>query len=497
MRRALSLLLCLLLCAPGPALAAELPLSATVYFYDPLGCVERTLRLGDSISFPAGPEIEGYTFLGWKDAWGRVEPRASVRVYENMAYYAEYAIALRDSAHAPYLTLDESGFFHPWESVTRREAALLVYALLGTELVGDGVFLDVPESDPCHAAVATLKALGALSGSRFHPDEPITRYELLELLSHFYPAAKGEPVFPDLERDDPAWPVFALAAERGWIGEGEAAPEREVSRLEFAHIFNRVMQRSGDREERFELVGTILDLPRSDPYFWDAAEAVIPHRCESLPDGERWTQSEALPALEAGLFFVGVRLHAVDGEGNVVADGEYGGLPYNSRGELTSGLGELDELIWAAMEACLDPATMSREEMLQRMFDYAAHEFQYLGRNHYEFGETGWEQQEALDMLRTGKGNCYSFAAIFYYFARALGYDAAVYSGSIRDDNAGDRPHGWVELEMDGERFLFDPEMQFLYDSGGEQYKDFYRRDMRFRETNGYRSAQDAEVDNN
>ncbi len=490
-RRALALALALLLLLPSGFAQAE-EAEVTVRCWDPLDCTEYSLAPGETLTLAPGPKIEGYRFLGWQDAWGSYERRGTLRVYEDTDYYAVYAIALESAGHAPYLSLDEDGFFHPAESVTRRELALLVYSLLHTELVGDGEFLDVSKDDPCHDAAATLKTLGALSGSRFHPDETVTRAELFELLSHFFPAASGEYAFSDLSADDPAYPHFALAAEQGWLEGDAAAPNAELTRAETAHIFNRVLGRSGDSEGRTELVGTLLDVPRSSPYYWDVAEAVIPHSCEADGEGESWTESEALPAHEAGLFFVGVRLHAVREDGDVAADCEYLGLSFNSRGEATSGSDELDELIWAAMEETVDPAVMSRDEMLEAMFDYAAREFHYVGRNIYEVGETGWEQQEALDMLRKGKGNCYSFAAIFYYFARALGYDAKIYSGLIRSSDGQRTPHGWVEITMDGETFIFDTEMQFLYNRDGET-QSFYGRDEHFRSTYGYQSAEDMD----
>ena len=462
----------------------------TARFWDPLDCTEYVLEAGDSLTVQPGPEIEGYRFLGWQDTWGNYEKRGTFRLYEDTDYYAVYAIALQDSAHRAYLAADDAGFAHPWDTVSRREAALLVYRLLHTELVGDGSFLDVSKSDPCHDAVATLKTLGAISGSRFHPNEAITRFELLELLSHFYPQAEGSYAFSDLSESDPAYPVFALAAEQGWIEEGQARMDDEITRAEAARIFNRVLGREGDKEQRYELVGTILDLPRSDPYFWDMAEALIPHDSE-LHDGEEyWTKSEALPLREAGPFFIGVRLHYVDESGDIVADCELDGLTFNSRGEITSGSEELDKLIWDAMAAQLDPATMDREQMLREMFLYTAHTFHYVGRNLYEMGETGWERQEALDMLQTGRGNCYSFASVFYYFARALGYKPEIYSGLIRGDAGQRRPHGWVEIEIDGEICIFDPEMQFLNDNAGMN-DSFYKRGEKFRSLYGYQRAED------
>lgn len=193
---------------------------------------------------------------------------------------------------------------------------------------------------------------------------------------------------------------------------------------------------------------------------------------------------------EPGFYFVGVRLHAADENGSKVVDALYGGLPFNSKGEVTSGSDELDELIWAVMEEKLDPSVQSCNSMLRTLYNYCVREFRYRGRNLYEIGETGWEQEEALAMLSKKKGNCYSFAAAFYYFARALGYNPTIYSGAVygMSDNeytSGSRtrtPHGWVEIESeDGEVLIYDPEME--YKTG----KSFWAGDETLRHQYGYK----------
>ena len=41
-------------------------------------------------------------------------------------------------------------------------------------------------------------------------------------------------------------------------------------------------------------------------------------------------------------------------------------------------------------------------------------DFQYLTRNYYDSGATGWDIDEALTIFRTNKGNCYCYAAAFW-----------------------------------------------------------------------------------
>ena len=97
---------------------------------------------GESVTVPAGPEIPGYTFLYWVDAAGNAERRQSVTVYEDLTYLGQYAVAFRDESrsaeHSPYLSLDESGLFHPNSPVTRGETVMALFQLLDINGVGSG-----------------------------------------------------------------------------------------------------------------------------------------------------------------------------------------------------------------------------------------------------------------------------------------------------------------------------------------------------------------------
>ncbi len=61
-----------------------------------------------------------------------------------------------------------------------------------------------------------------------------------------------------------------------------------------------------------------------------------------------------------------------------------------------------------------------------------------------------------------GKGNCYVMAATFAEMARLLGYDARQISGLVPlGDLSGNfdyGPHSWVEIDMDGTTYVFDPD---------------------------------------
>lgn len=478
---------------PAPASTpAPTPAPVTVRLHGPEGTVTLRLAPGDTL-VPEEAPLEGYTFLRWQDGAGRALPAGGITVWEDGDYYPVYAMRLGKAGHTPYLSLDENGAFRPAEPITRREAVCVLYGLLDTELVGDGRFLDVPEGDEAFRAAATLKQLGVLSGSRLHPDETITRRELLEMLCPFFPEGTQEAVFADLTPGDEGYPLFRTAAERGWIESGpEAAalPDRELTRLDFARMLNRALDRRGDRDHNWQLVGTILDLSHDDPAFWDAAEAAVAHRYTGEGAEERWTGSSPLPAREEGLFFLGTELHAIGADGNPVVNGEYAGLRFDAYGAETSGDAALDIQIRALLEELVDPAAMEPEEMLHILFEYTVRHFRYRPGNFYPFGEpSGWEAAEALALLEEERGNCYSFAALFYELARAIGYDATAYTGAVISNRegqavnvtdvhgdplllpAGYSPHGWVEIEFDGVPYIFDPEYGYRILNRG--YADF------------------------
>ena len=55
------------------------------------------------------------------------------------------------------------------------------------------------------------------------------------------------------------------------------------------------------------------------------------------------------------------------------------------------------------------------------------------------------------------RGNCYVMAAVFTYLARDLGYDAHQVGGYQGSYNT---PHSWVEINMNGTIYVFDPDFE-------------------------------------
>ena len=65
------------------------------------------------------------------------------------------------------------------------------------------------------------------------------------------------------------------------------------------------------------------------------------------------------------------------------------------------------------------------------------------------FGDFGFDNR---------RGNCYVLAATFYEMAYMLGYNVRQISGTVPLRGGGSGPHSWVEIDIDGVAYVFDPD---------------------------------------
>ncbi len=459
-----------------------------------------TVAYGETAVLHPPVEIDGYTFLGWEKPDGSLEARSSFPVWEDSFYVARYALPLETREHIPYLEVDEDGVVDVDGLVTRREFTEILYRLLNIDRVGSGTFLDVDEDDSCYKAAATLKDIGILDGALLYPDDPVTQLELFQTLERFYPPADTVCDFPELDPEGEAYPVYSTAAAYGWILSGEpCTPSEPLTRGSLAHVVNRVLGRSFPENGTDSLVGTILDVPPTHPYYADIAEAAVPHSYESTESGELWTGSTPLPGHEPGLFFAGVRMHYINDDGSPALDIVTDGRLYNANGELTTGDAELDRTIWAILEECINPKRMSSEEMLLAVYNYVCDNFSPDVDTLYKVGAEGWALTEATRFLENGRGSSYGYSALFYELAYMIGYQPTLYSGIIygtqtvfEDENGvrieapkGFTMHAWTEITFDGISYIFDPSMESKIDSN----RIFFKRNSPIRWQYGYRTA--------
>lgn len=64
------------------------------------------------------------------------------------------------------------------------------------------------------------------------------------------------------------------------------------------------------------------------------------------------------------------------------------------------------------------------------------------------------------------RGNCFTMAGTFYYFARALHYNVQHIAGT-HQGTSGDWPHSWVEILLNGETYVCDPDFTMEWNRNG------------------------------
>lgn len=366
-------------------------------------------RLGDnvlqseSVPFGGTPAAdaalpEGLYLVAWTDETGaRVDLSASVTA--DTVYYALARPVL--SSGAAFLFPDEYGLLCPESAITHAECAAALRALAPEEFL-----------DP--ALPASPDAEG---------DGPLTREEFKAVLEALFdPEAVG--------------PVL------------DALPETEsenTTRAEFAYGVSRLLGKENAAEDVY--------YPDVPPAHWASAELLAAAGSGTL------TKESLVSMTRDGFLWFGGYLYRLGEDGFFLTDEESDGLYYDKNGRYTSGSAELDGYVAQTLSDFMTPDA-ARLDDLRAVYYHVKNDFQYLTRNYYDSGATGWDIDEALTIFRTNKGNCYCYAGAFCALARGLGYNARTYSGSIGKEN---QPHAWTEIALDGKIYICDPEIEMNY----------------------------------
>ena len=118
---------------------------------------------------------------------------------------------------------------------------------------------------------------------------------------------------------------------------------------------------------------------------------------------------------------------------------------------VSSGNAELDQIMWSMVDYFgADGATS-----LRKAYDWIA-TFAYTTMNTYPGGSwQSWSVPYAIEMYNNHTGNCYRYASLTCWFARALGYEAKAVSGQVLV-SSGWAAHGWVEINQNGKTVIID-----------------------------------------
>ncbi len=109
----------------------------------------------------------------------------------------------------------------------------------------------------------------------------------------------------------------------------------------------------------------------------------------------------------------------------------------------------------------------TKSEQLRSCFDKL---MEYGYKRVYVFPNNGTEyKNHAINMFTNKQGNCFNYAAAFACIAEVLGYDARVVRGQIESAYGGLTPHGWMQIKVNGQWLICDPDMQ-KFDKSGLNY---------------------------
>ena len=207
-------------------------------------------------------------------------------------------ITLDTVNHAAYMEGVNEQFL-PESTLSRAEAVAMLARLavdsngnlLYTSETGETGFSDVPAAAWYAPYVSFAQKYGLVNGysdGTFRPEQPVSRAELVKLLSAFFPEASGTASFPDVPADYWAADVIAFAADRGWVSgypDGTFQPERSISRAEAVKLVNQALGRqAGERN----VAMPFSDVPSGHWAYWEILEASVSHNYEKTETGERW-----------------------------------------------------------------------------------------------------------------------------------------------------------------------------------------------------------------
>lgn len=270
---------------------------------------QETYAAGTRVDLDWTPARDGYSFTGWyTDAAGTTRV-TTVTMDRNRTVYAgwkKYTVpdALNGEDHFAYIVGYPDGNVHPEWNITRGEVAAVFFRLLDPDvrtqnLTWDCTFTDVPLNSWHRSSIATMQAMGIVSGHNpqaFRPDVPITRAEFAAMASRF-DTSDLEPsgTFSDI---DGHWAEEEIrrAAALGWVRgyeDGTFRPDQYITRAEAMTLVNHMLLRLPETPD--DLLDDMIHWPdNADTTFWSylaVQEATNSHDCQRKPDGvyETWT----------------------------------------------------------------------------------------------------------------------------------------------------------------------------------------------------------------
>ena len=90
----------------------------------------------------------------------------------------------------------------------------------------------------------------------------------------------------------------------------------------------------------------------------------------------------------------------------------------------------------------------TKEVKLQKLFQYTEKTYGYKRQIGFK-NKKGWTKTYAQKMIKSKKGSCYHFAAVYGYLAKkATGYKVRVAVGQTKGFSGSWQPHAWTEVKV-------------------------------------------------
>ena len=282
------------------------PAMYTVTYYNGEDIISQEILSEGGFPVGAPASVGGRAVKAWLDADGKRVVLADMTIEADTALYAWFAPGLKTDDHSSYINGIGSAKFAPTASLTRAQAATILYKLLASQERGpfSSTFSDVPENAWYTEAVLTLASIGVINGyadGTFRPTRAVTRAEFVTMLVNLTGVSGAGTAFTDVGSHWAAASIGA-AAGQGWINGYKQSdgtyifrPNNEITRAEAVKVVNSVLGRSADLDT-IASGGDILhfiDVAATAWYYGDVMEASIGHEYTVTGKIERWTTYNA------------------------------------------------------------------------------------------------------------------------------------------------------------------------------------------------------------
>lgn len=169
-----------------------------------------------------------------------------------------------------------------------------------------------------------------------------------------------------------------------------------------------------------------------------------------------------------GWLAIGDGIYFFKEDGTMAANEAIGQYEFARDGKLITATNPVSEVatLVSGVISSVTTQNMTADQKLQACYQYMLDHCSY--KRTYDTPSGDWTGTYATEILSTGQGNCYRYAAAFAYLAKGLGFESRVITGQISARKGGTTPHAWTEVKIGDTWYIFDSEMQ------DAKNKDYY-----------------------